>query len=123
MLATLFLWRWPDHLQTLFLLTIIPGLIVVAILIFGLREPKHAHQTAQPFALSLAPLSGNFRLYLVSLAVFTLGNSSDLFLLSRAGQLGVREELLPIMWFAFHVAKSAGNMIVGRLVERLARGG
>ena len=81
-LATLFLWRWPHHLQTLFLLTIIPGLIVVAILIFGLREPKHANQTAQPFALSLAPLSGNFRLYLVSLAVFTLGNSSDLFLLS-----------------------------------------
>ncbi|HVU88338.1 MAG TPA: MFS transporter [Pirellulales bacterium] len=118
-LATLFLWWWPDHLQTLFLLTIIPGLIVVAILVFGLREPKHAAGTAQPFIWSLAPLSGNFRLYLVSLAVFTLGNSSDLFLLSRAGQLGVREELLPIMWFTFHVAKSAGNMIVGRLVERL----
>lgn len=118
-LATLFLWRWPDHLQMLFLLTIIPGLVVVAILIFGLREPQHAHQTTQPLVLSLAPLSGNFRLYLVSLAVFTLGNSSDLFLLSRSGQLGVREELLPIMWFTFHVAKSAGNMIVGRLVEQL----
>ena len=40
-LATLFLWRWPDHLQTLFLLTIIPGIVVVAILVFGLREPPH----------------------------------------------------------------------------------
>ncbi len=118
-LAALFLWRWPDHLQTLFLLTIIPGIVVVAILIFGLREPPRGSQPVQPFALSLAPLSGNFRLYLVSLAVFTLGNSSDLFLLSRSGQLGVREELLPIMWFLFHVAKSAGNLFVGRLVERL----
>ncbi len=118
-LATLFLWQWPDHLQTLFLLTIIPGLIVVTILIFGLREPRHTEQAAQSFIWSLAPLSGNFRLYLVALAVFTLGNSSDLFLLSRSGQLGVREELLPIMWFSFHIAKSAGNMIVGRLVERV----
>jgi predicted MFS family arabinose efflux permease len=32
--------------------------------------------------------------------------------------LGVREELLPIMWFVFHVTKSGGNMLVGRLVER-----
>ncbi len=119
-LAALFLWRWPDHLQTLFLLTIIPGIVVVAILIFGLREPPRGSQPAQPFVWSLAPLSKNFRLYLLSLAVFTLGNSSDLFLLSRSGQLGVREELLPIMWFVFHVAKSAGNLFVGRLVERLS---
>ncbi|HEY4309065.1 MAG TPA: MFS transporter [Pirellulales bacterium] len=118
-LATLFLWQWPEHLQTLFLLTIIPGIVVVAILIFGLREPPRGDTAAQPFVWSLAPLSGNFRLYLVSLFAFTLGNSSDLFLLSRSGQLGVREELLPIMWFTFHVAKSAGNLIVGRLVERL----
>jgi predicted MFS family arabinose efflux permease len=109
---------WPDKLQTLFLITIVPGLVVVAILIFGLREPRHSVAAAQPFALSLAPLSGNFRLYLVSLAVFTLGNSSDLFLLARSGQLGVAEALLPVMWFAFHVAKSAGNMVVGRMVER-----
>ncbi len=119
-LAMLFLWRWPDHLQTLFLLTIVPGLVVVAIITFGLREPPtHSTSAAQPFVFSLRPLSGNFRLYLASLAVFTLGNSSDLFLLSRSGQLGVAEWLLPVMWFVFHIAKSGGNMLVGRLVERV----
>jgi MFS family permease len=117
-LATLFLWQWPDHLQTLFLLTIIPGVAVVAILVFGLREPPHSVAAAQPFVWSLQPFDRNFRLYLVSLAVFTLGNSSDLFLLARSGELGVREELLPVMWFVFHVAKSGGNMLVGRMVER-----
>ncbi len=118
-LATLFLWQWPDRLQTLFLLTIIPGIVVVLILIFGLREPVRSVAAGQPFVWSLAPLSGNFRLYLVSLAVFTLGNSSDLFLLARSGQLGVSERMLPIMWFLFHVAKSGGNLLVGRLVERI----
>jgi MFS family permease len=117
-LAALFLWQWPEHLQTLFLLTIIPGLAVVAILVLGLREPPHSVAAAQPFVWSLRPFNRNFRLYLLSLAVFTLGNSSDLFLLARSGQLGVREELLPIMWFVFHVAKSGGNVLVGRLVER-----
>ncbi|HEY1601015.1 MAG TPA: MFS transporter [Pirellulales bacterium] len=118
-IATLFLWCWPGHVQTLFMLTIIPGAVVVGILFFGLREPPRSVVAAQPFVWSLAPFDRNFRLYLLSLAVFTLGNSSDLFLLARSGQLGVPEALLPIMWFVFHVAKSAGNMIVGRLVERV----
>src|SRR5438128_12645492 len=37
-LATLFLLVWPDQLRPLFLLTIIPGLSVVGLLVFGLRE-------------------------------------------------------------------------------------
>ena len=115
MLATLILEMWPESLQMLFLLTIVPGVVVVAILVFGLARAAAARSPpAQPFVLSLKPLSGNFRLYLVSLVVFTLGNSSDLFLLARSGQLGVPEALLPMMWFVFHVAKSAGNMLVGR---------
>ena len=118
-IATAFLWWWPEHLQTLFLLTIIPGVAVVMILLLGLREPPRSVAAAQPFVWSLKPFDRNFRLYLLSLTVFTLGNSSDLFLLTRSGQLGVPDALLPVMWFVFHVAKSAGNMIVGRLVERV----
>ncbi|MBI2825307.1 MAG: MFS transporter [Planctomycetia bacterium] len=119
LLATGFLYLWPDRLQTLFLLSAIPGTAVIAILAFGLREPPHSVSAAEPFALSLAPFERNFRLYLLSLAVFTLGNSSDLFLLARSGELGVPEMMLPVMWFAFHVAKSTGNMLVGRVVERV----
>ncbi len=73
---------WPEKLTTLFLLTIIPGLVVVAIVAFGLREPPHTELAGKKFSLSRAPLDRNFRLYLAALAVFTLGNSSDLFLLT-----------------------------------------
>ncbi len=65
-----------------------------------------------------APFDANFRLYLLSLAVFTLGNSSDIFLLVRSEALGVPAALLPALWFAFHVVKSAGNMLAGRAVGR-----
>ena len=51
--------------------------------------------------------------------MFTLGNSSDAFLLLRAGELGVATWLLPILWCVFHVVKSAGNMFCGRLVDRV----
>ena len=68
--------------------------------------------------MTLRPFGRGFRIYLVALVVFTLGNSSDAFLLVRAGELGVATWLLPILWCVFHVVKSAGNMLGGRLADR-----
>ena len=119
LLAAAFLWMWPGQMRTLFVLTIIPGLLVLALLVFGLREPPAAHQrTREPLRLTLRPFNRDFRLYLLSLVIFTLGNSSDAFLLLRAGELGVPTWQLPVLWCAFHIAKSTGNMLLGRAVDR-----
>ncbi|MCA9268431.1 MAG: MFS transporter [Planctomycetales bacterium] len=120
-LATAFLLAWPGQLRTLFLLTLAPGLLVVALLWLGLRETPAtaAAASGKRSSWSLQPLDRNFRLYLAALVVFTLGNSSDAFLLVRAGELGVPTALLPLLWFVFHVVKSGGNLLVGRAVDRV----
>ena len=82
-LAFAFLWMWPGSLRTLFLLTAIPGLLVVLLVLFGLREQRIATAAGKEFRFSLRPFDRDFRVYLVSLVVFTLGNSSDAFLLLR----------------------------------------
>lgn len=119
LLATCFLWWWPEQLRTLFLLTLVPGMLVVALLWFGLREPKQTGTPApaEPFRPSLKPFDPNFRLYLLTLLVFTLGNSSDAFLLVRAGELGVPAVMLPVLWGAFHIVKSTSNLYLGRAVD------
>lgn len=120
LLAAGFLLIWPDQIRTLFLLTLLPGLLVVALLIFGLCEPPSGKPTTtkSPPRLTLQPFDRNFRLYLLSLVVFTLGNSSDAFLLVRAKELGVPTWQLPLVWCAFHIAKSTGNLLLGRAVDR-----
>ncbi len=119
LVAMAFLWFWPGHLRTLFILALIPGLAVVALLVFGLREPPHAAPSAEkPLEWTLRPFNANFRIFLAALVLFTLGNSSDAFLLVRAGELGVPQHLLPLLWLAFHVVKSSGNMVGGALVDR-----
>lgn len=118
LLAAGFLWLWPGHLRELFVLTLLPGLLVVVLLVFGLREAPVAGPPPDRLRLTLAPFGRNFRLYLLALVVFTLGNSSDAFLLVRAGELGVPTVLLPVLWCAFHVVKSSGNLILGRGVDR-----
>lgn len=118
-LATLFLLAWPGQLRALFLWTIVPGIAVTALVAFGLRETAASGEEKQPLRLSLRPFDRNFRLYLASLVLFTLGNSSDAFLLVRAGELGVPTAYLPLLWLAFHVVKSAGNLLSGPVVDRL----
>src|SRR5437773_2151253 len=118
LLALGFLWLWPDQLRTLFLLTVVPGILVVALLVFGLREAPAKEPPKERLRLTLAPFDGNFRLFLLALLIFTLGNSSDAFLLVRAGELGVPSVMLPLLWCAFHIVKSTGNLLLGRAVDR-----
>jgi MFS family permease len=118
LLATGFLLLWPGELPTLFLLTAVPGVLVVLLVVFGLHETPTAAPSKEPVHLTLRPFDRNFRLYLLALVVFTLGNSSDAFLLVRAGELGVPTAMLPVLWGAFHVVKSAANLLLGRGVDR-----
>jgi MFS family permease len=119
LLAAAFLWRWPGAMRELFLLTLIPGVLVVVLLTLGLRAAKSEPAPRERLAWTLRPFGRSFRLYLVALIVFTLGNSSDLFLLTRASELGMATWLLPILWCMFGLVKSGGNMIAGRVVDRV----
>jgi MFS family permease len=118
LLAAGFLWLWPGEYRALFLGTLVPGLLVLALLVFGLREPAKVGPPKEPFRPTLKPFDRNFKLYLAALAIFTLGNSSDMFLLVRAGELGVPTVMLPLLWCAFHVVKSSTNLVFGPVADK-----
>ena len=74
-----------------------------------------------PARANARPLPRSFWTYLVIVLVFTLGNSTDAFLLVRAGQLGVPVALIPILWAALHVVKSLASTPGGALSDRVGR--
>ncbi|MEO6446944.1 MAG: MFS transporter [Gemmatimonadaceae bacterium] len=67
------------------------------------------------------PLGRRFYAYLAVLLLFTLGNSTDAFLLLRARDVGVPLAFLPLLWAALHVVKSAASAPGGALSDRLGR--
>lgn len=131
LLAAGLLWLLPGDMRLIFGLTLMPGLAVVLLVVFGLKEPRSEsdpseratrggeipHRPEQKSA-SFYPFDRSFTTYLIALIVFTLGNSSDAFLLVRAGEIGVPTIWLPILWCAFHVIKSIGNVVMGRAIDR-----
>jgi MFS family permease len=114
--------RWGGlDLRHLFLWTIVPGVLAVAALVFGVREvPREPKPRERAFDPKVA-LGKRFWAFLAVLFVFTLGNSTDAFLLLRASDLGVDAALIPILWAMLHVVKSASSTPGGALSDRLGR--
>jgi MFS family permease len=78
--------RMKDSLLALrwtFILAIIPGILAVLTLIIFVREVAPKARIGSPVAFSLKSFDKNFRIYLLVMIIFTLGNSSDAFLLFR----------------------------------------
>jgi MFS family permease len=114
-------WQLAE-LRTVFWLAAIPGLLSVLVVAIGVRDiPRAANAThAAPPDLS-QPLGARFWRVLAVIFVFTLGNSTDAFLLLRASQLGVPVALAPILWAALHLVKSAASTPGGALSDRIGR--
>ena len=75
--------------QTVVMVSIVPAVLAVLILAFGARDVPREGEEAQIPALSLKGLSPRFRGFLLILILFTLGNSSDAFLILRAQERGL----------------------------------
>lgn len=120
--------KWEQiPLRTVFLLAAIPGLLSVLVLVFGVRETPRQAPAAVPPQPGLRPplraagLGRPFWTFFASVLLFTLGNSTDAFLILRANQLGVSVALVPILWAALHVVKSAASIPGGALSDRFGR--
>jgi MFS family permease len=112
-------------LRRVFLLTAVPAGLSVALLIFGLREVprREAAETGQRTDRPLAArgLGARFWWLFAVLLIFTLGNSSDAFLLLRATQLGVAPVLVPVLWAVLNLVKALFNVPGGALSDRFGR--
>ncbi|OFY65733.1 MAG: hypothetical protein A2V64_07380 [Bacteroidetes bacterium RBG_13_43_22] len=70
-------------LRWTFILAIIPGILAVLTVIFFVKESAPVNRNAKLFRFSLKSFDSNFKTYLLIMILFTLGNSSDAFLLFR----------------------------------------
>lgn len=118
--ATALLATVVTDLRTVFWLSAIPGALTVLLIIFKVRETGRRRGTSDGGFLRLFP-RGQLRNYILILFVFTLGNSSDAFLLLKAGQLGVSPVTIPLLWAWFHVVKMLSTMPFGALSDRIGR--
>jgi MFS family permease len=119
--SALLAWVLTD-LRVLFALAAIPGLLAVAVLVTAVKESSSAHpHVTSTMRLSLAPFSPRFKAVLGVVTVFTLGNSTDAFLLLKANATGVTPASIPLLWIVLHLSKAASSTPAGALSDRIGR--
>ncbi len=123
--------------RTIFLFASVPALLAMLVVIFAVRETRQskAKKAVAPEAavapavvanrklrLTLKGFDGNFKWFLVLVALFTLSNSTDAFLIRRAQMAGVSlGEGTLLLWAALHLSKVASSLVGGHLSDKLGR--
>jgi MFS family permease len=129
-LATVFLYFYPGEYRALFALTIIPGAIAVGLMFFvregesaaavDLRADGPSRETRSASEHD-APLPRAFTRFMLVLALFTLGNSTDAFLLLKLTDAAGGATLVPLMWSALHLVKASMSVVGGSWSDRVGR--
>lgn len=113
----------PKDYRLVFGLAAVPALASVLALAWFVRETDRTPVTSGERVprLTTVGLPGGFWFLLGTIGLFTLGNSSDLFLLRRAHDAGVADPWIPALWMVHHVIKSACSTPAGILSDRVPR--
>ena len=109
--------------QQVFLFASIPVVLGLFVIVFFVREAKKPvpEIDAAPIKFSFAAFDSNFKRLLAVVALFTLSNSTDAFLLLRAEQTGVAPAMLPLLWMVLHFSKLFSSIIGGDLSDKIGR--
>ncbi|MCL4248466.1 MAG: MFS transporter [Anaerolineae bacterium] len=106
--------------QTVVLFSAIPGVLAVVVLAFGAHDQPRT-PAAQTPGLALRGLPSSFKTFLLILALFTLGNSADAFLLLRAQERGLSVPGVLLMLLTFNLVYAFVSVVAGRFSDRVGR--
>lgn len=115
---------WANDFRAVFWVAVIPGLMAVALLFLGLREPAHpqgAKRTNPIRRENLKRLSGAYWWVVGIGAIFTLARFSEAFLVLRAQQGGVPVALVPLVMVAMNLVYAVSAYPFGKLSDRMSK--
>ncbi len=106
--------------QTVVLISLLPAFLAVLSLIIIAKDVPVQGQRLAP-KLSLRSMGRPFSVFLVIVSIFTLGNSSDAFLVLRAQDLGISVTGILLMLVLFNLIYSLVSTPAGSLSDRVGR--
>jgi MFS family permease len=121
LLATLLL-GYGFKIRDLFPISIIPAILCLGLSLL-IREPRNTLTEVRKvnFSWNLQNLPTNFKHYLLAVVVFNLGNSSNMFLLLRAKELGLPEAQVPLAWATISAIATIFGTPLSALSDKFGR--
>lgn len=124
LLAMLFLWLWAGDLRLVLWVAVVPAVIAVGLLAFGVDEPPvqaHARRTSALQFAAIGRLPRGFWQLLVLTALFSLARLSEAFLVLRAQELKLALLWIPLVMIVMSAVYSLSSYPAGLLATRLGK--
>jgi len=106
-------------LRWIFAIAVVPGLLSVLAIVLFVREHREQPRRSA-FRLSL-PASPAFRWLLAGALLFAVGNSSDMFILLKAKDIGMGTSAVILLYVLYNVVYSAASLPLGGLSDRVGQ--
>lgn len=115
-------WKGEYAYKQLFLLSCIPAIASLLMFVF-IKETGESCETSEPLHVfhGLKNLDKRLKLYLVVVFVFTLGNSSNVFLLLKAGNVGFDPASIVLLYFVYNIVSSLFAIPFGKRSDSIGR--
>lgn len=123
LVATGLMLLWANDFRSVFWVAVIPGVIAVALLLFGVQEPATQQQRSGVNPIhwnSLARLEPAYWWVVGIGAVFALARFSEAFLVLRSHQVGIPLALTPLIMVAMNIVYAGAAYPFGRLSDRMS---
>lgn len=120
--ALLLMYTFKENLRTVFLIAFIPAVISVIVLVKFLKEVPVA-AIANKFSLNsgLKKFTPVFWNFIIISVIFSIGNSSDAFLIMRAKGIGLSTIMVIFAYVVYNISYSALSVPAGILSDRISR--
>ena len=123
LLAVALMLLWANDYRKVFWVAVVPGLMAVALMLFGVKEPERQTQGKRSNPIqrdNLRRLTSAYWWVVVIGGVFTLARFSEAFLVLRAQQSGVATALVPLVMVAMNLVYAASAYPFGWLSDRMS---
>ncbi len=120
--AFFFLGLFSNDYRTVFWISVIPGIIAVLLIVFFITEKKKASvKTSEMPKLTIKHFDWRFKFFVIIAGLFAFGNSSNMFLILKAEQVGVQTVMIPIVYLLFNLVYSLSSIPAGMAADRFGR--
>lgn len=123
LLATLLMLLWANDFRAVFWVAVIPGILSVALLVFGVQEPPTRQDRSRVNPIRWENLSRLAPAYwwVVGIGtIFTLARFSEAFLVLRANQAGIPLALTPLIMVVMNIVYAGSAYPFGRLSDSMS---
>ena len=121
LIAMLVLSLSNGSVRLVFLLSVVPAVLALFFIIFTRETAVQADISSSPHHKKGSVRNLPYVMFLTSNIVFTLGNSSNAFLILKAREAGLAVALIPVIWIVYNAFCTVSSPIFGSLSDRLGR--